>query len=88
VLNFTAPAIDAIRMLTSKPGLPEKSGLRIVHQDTAGSLSLSISPGPDAGDEVIEVDGVRVYLHTEVAAMLSERTLSVEIADEVVFRID
>jgi iron-sulfur cluster assembly protein len=89
VLTLTAPAIDAIRTLTSKPGLGEKSGLRIIHQDTAGSLELSISPEPDAGDEIIEADGARVFLQTEVATMLSDRTLGARVAgDDVVFRID
>lgn len=89
MLTLTAPAIDAIRTLTSKPGLGEKSGLRIVHQDTAGSLELFVSEGPDAGDEIIEADGARVYLQTEVAGMLSDRSLSARVAgDDVVFCID
>lgn len=89
MLTVTAPAVEAIRTLTSKPGLGEESGLRIAHQDTAGSLELSISPRPDAGDEIIETDGVRIFLHAEVAAMLSDRSLSAEIAEDgVVFRID
>jgi len=88
MLTVTPPAIDAIRVLTSKTGLPESSGLRIIHQDTAGSLELSISAGPDAEDEVIEIEGVRVYLHAEVAAMLSDRILNAEVeSGDVVFRI-
>jgi len=89
MLTLTTPAIDAIRILTNRPGMGEKSGLRIIHQDAAGSLELSVSPGPDAGDEIIEADGVRVFLHAEVAAMLTDRILSAKIAeDDVVFRID
>jgi len=91
MLTLTEPAVAAIRDLTSKPGLGEKCGLRIAHQDTAGSLKLSIAPGPDAGDEIVETDGVRVFLHTDVAAMFSrsDRTLNARIADDgVVFRID
>jgi iron-sulfur cluster assembly protein len=91
VLTLTEPAVAAIRELTSKPGLTEQCGLRIAHQDTAGSLELSIAPGPDAGDEIVETDGIRVFLHTDVAAMFSRghRTLTAKIADDgVVFRID
>ncbi len=89
MLTLTGPAIEAIRILTNKPELPEKSGLRIVHQDTAGSLELSITPGPDAGDQIIETGGVRVFLQTEAAAMLGGRALNAEIAENgVVFRID
>jgi Fe-S cluster assembly iron-binding protein IscA len=89
MLTLTGPAIEAIRDLTGKPGLPEKSGLRIAHQDTAGSLALSIAPGPEAGDEIIDTAGVRVFLHSEAAAMLSNRTLSAKIAEDgPVFCID
>jgi iron-sulfur cluster assembly protein len=91
MLTLTEPAVAAIRDLTSEPGLPEKCGLRIAHQDTAGSLELSIAPGPDAGDEIVETDGIRIFLHTDVATMFSksDRTLSAELAgDGVVFRID
>jgi hypothetical protein len=88
---LTEPAVSAIRDLTSGPGLTGQCGLRIAHQDTAGSLELSIVPGPDAGDEIVETDGIRVFLHTDVAAMFnrSNRTLSAKIADDgVVFLID
>jgi hypothetical protein len=76
-------------MLTNKPGIPADSGLRIVHQDTAGGLELSIAPGPGAGDQVIESGGVRVFLQTDAAAMLGGKSLNAQIAeDDVVFLID
>lgn len=89
MLTITGPAVEAIRLLTSKPGLAENSGLRIAHQDTAGSLELRIKPGPDAGDEVIEAEGARVFVEPTAAAMLGSRTLSAEImADDVIFRLE
>ncbi|TDE25304.1 hypothetical protein [Actinomadura sp. 6K520] len=88
MLTLTDTAVEAIRILTDKPDVPRDSGLRIVHHDSAGGLELSIAPGPDAGDEVIETDGVRVFLQTTAAAMLGGRALNAEIAeDDVVFRI-
>ena len=90
MLTLTGPAVEAIRILTTKPGVPENAGLRIVHGDTAGGLSLTITPGPETGDEVVEADGVRVFLQTEAAAMLGTRALHAEIGhgDDVTFRID
>jgi hypothetical protein len=88
VLTLNPPAIEAIRILTGKPGLPSSSGLRIVHGDTAGGIELFITPQPGTGDQVIETDGVRVFLHADVATMLSNRSLGAEISeDDVVFRI-
>jgi Fe-S cluster assembly iron-binding protein IscA len=75
MLSFTGPAVEAIRALITAPGEPAESGLRISHQDTAGSLSLSIAPAPQAGDRVIETDGVRVFLETEAASMLEGKAL-------------
>jgi Fe-S cluster assembly iron-binding protein IscA len=89
VLTVTGPAVEAIRILTNKHGLPENSGLRIVHGDTAGGLELSIASEPDAGDHVIETGGVRVFLQSEAVALLGGKSLNAEIAeDDVVFRID
>lgn len=88
MLTLTGPAIEAIRTLTSQPGLSADAGLRITHQDTAGSLSLSISPGPEAGDEVIETGGVRVFLQTEAATMLDDKALDAQIDDDgVLFQV-
>lgn len=88
MLTITGPAVEAIRLLTSKPGLAESSGLRIAHQDTAGSLELTIKPGPDAGDEIIETEGARVFVEPTASAMLGSRTLSAEIKeDDVIFRL-
>ena len=89
MLTLTDPAVEAIRILTNKSGLPENSGLRIVHQDSVGELKLVITPGPEAGDQIIETGGVRVFLQSEAAVMLSGKTLQAEIADDdVVFRLD
>jgi iron-sulfur cluster assembly protein len=90
MLSVTDPAVAAIRMLTSAPGVPGGSGLRIVHHDTAGGFELSIAAEPDAGDEVIETGGIRVFLQASAAAMLGGKELSARIArdDDVVFSID
>lgn len=89
MLTLTGPAVEAIRSLTSKPGVPANSGLRIMHQDAVGGFELSIESEPGAGDQVIETGGVRVFLQHEAAAMLGGRSLSAEVNDDdVVFRID
>jgi len=88
VLTLTGPAVEAIRSLTTQRGLPQDAGLRIIHQDSAGSLALSISPAPEAGDEIIETAGVRVFLQTDAATMLRDRALDAQInEDGVVFQI-
>jgi iron-sulfur cluster assembly protein len=89
MLILTEEAVAAIRTLTAGPG-PNESGLRIIHLDSAGALALSISSGPESGDEVIQTGGVRVFLQPGAAAMLSNHALSARIDEQegVVFRID
>jgi iron-sulfur cluster assembly protein len=85
VLTLTGPAVAAIRTLTSQPGLPDDTGLRIAPEDEngeAGALTLSVSPGPEAGDQVIEADGVRVFLQTEAAGMLADKSLDAQVDDD------
>ena len=88
MLMLTGAAIDAIRTLTTQPGLPADAGLRIVHSDTAGSLSLSVSPGPEAGDELLEASGVRIFLQTDAAVMLDGKSLDAHVDEAgVIFEI-
>jgi iron-sulfur cluster assembly protein len=89
VLTLTGEAVDAIRSLTTQPGLPADTGLRIAPQGAnAGSLALSISEGPQAGDAVIEEEGIRVFLQPDAAAMLDDKALDAEVGDEgVSFRL-
>lgn len=88
MLTLTGPAIEAIRTLTTQPGLPASTGLRIAPEDGEAGLALSLSEGPQTGDEVIEAEGVRVFLETEAAYMLDDKALDAEVDDEgVMFRL-
>jgi Fe-S cluster assembly iron-binding protein IscA len=51
-------------------------------------MSLSISHGPQDGDEIIETGGVRVFLQTDAAGMLDGKALDAHIDGEgVAFEI-
>jgi iron-sulfur cluster assembly protein len=82
VLTLTEGAVQVIRTVTSQPQLPEDSGIRIVAQDTAGSLSLSLAEGPQDGDQVVESEGAKVYLEDGAANALDDKTLDAEIDDK------
>ncbi|TMR96344.1 Fe-S cluster assembly protein HesB [Nonomuraea basaltis] len=92
MLTLTADAVAAIRDLTSQPETPEDTGLRIASSSTdglVGSLELSISGGPHPGDQVVESEGVRVFLEPNAASFLEDKTLDVEITqeDQPTFRV-
>jgi Fe-S cluster assembly iron-binding protein IscA len=63
--------------------------LRIAPESADGSsLTLSVSDGPHAGDEVIEAEGVRVFVQADAAAVLGDKALDAEVDEQgVTFRL-
>lgn len=85
VLTLTDTAVEIIRNLTTQPGLPDETGLRIsAHSgngDGAGFM-LALSQGPDLGDEVIEARQVRVFVQPDAAAVLGDKMLDAEVNEQ------
>jgi iron-sulfur cluster assembly protein len=81
VLTLTDQALTAIRNLTSRPGLPEETGLRIASEGSSG-LSLSLSAGPQAGDRVIEEADVQVFVQPDAAAVLDDKALDAQVGHD------
>jgi iron-sulfur cluster assembly protein len=83
VLTLTDQAVTAIRNLTSQPGLPPDTGLRIAPEDGgAGGLALSLADGPEAGDQVIDEGDVHVFVESEAAATLDDQALDAQVSQE------
>jgi iron-sulfur cluster assembly protein len=90
MLTLTDQAVAVIRDLTTRPGLPAETGLRIAPQDGgAGGLALALAEGPGAGDQVIEDAGVQVYVQPEAAAALEDKALDARVGEtgEVSFQL-
>jgi iron-sulfur cluster assembly protein len=85
VLALTDAAVGVIHDLTTQPGLPEGTGLRITPQPDDGSgtaFALSLSQAPDAADEVILAADSRVYLEHDVATQLQDKVLDARIDEQ------
>jgi Fe-S cluster assembly iron-binding protein IscA len=83
VLTLTDHAVAAIRDLTTRPGLPAEAGLRIAPEDSgAGGLTLSLSDGPQAGDQVIEEADVHVFVQSDAAAVLDDKALDAQVNED------
>jgi iron-sulfur cluster assembly protein len=83
VLTLTDHAVAAIRNLTTRPGLPAETGLRIAPEDGgAGGLALSLSDGPQAGDQVIEEADVQVFVQPDAAAALEDKALDAQVSED------
>lgn len=80
MLNLTNGAVQVIRTVTANPELPPETGIRIASgADQTDALSLSVASGPEAGDQVVEEEGARVYIEPEAAVMLDDKTLDAEV---------
>jgi iron-sulfur cluster assembly protein len=83
MLTLTDGAVSAIRTLTSKPELPEQSGLRLIAQDEGdGTFQLTLVEGPVAGDQVVEEGGARVYVEPAAAAVLEDKALDAQVNEQ------
>lgn len=85
MLALTDAAVGVIHGLTTQPGLPEGTGLRITPkpEDGAGpAYALSLSQTPDADDEVILAAESRVYLEHGVAQQLQDKVLDAKIDEQ------
>jgi len=82
VLTLTDRAAETIRILTSQPGIPAETGLRMSLQDNeAGTLALALA-GPQPDDAVIEEAGARVFVQRDAAAMVADRELDAELDEQ------
>lgn len=92
MLTLTDSAVQVIRTVTSHPELSPDTGLRIAthsEPNEAGMLALAVAEAPEAGDQIVEEQGARVYLEPDAASILDEMTLdaSVDEKGDVTFRL-
>jgi iron-sulfur cluster assembly protein len=91
LLALTDSAVQAVkRTVLSSDVVSEKSGLRMVAEQTGmqTSLQLSVVPLPAEDDEVIEEHGARVFLEPEAASLLDDKVLDASVVqDQVAFTI-
>ena len=83
MLTLTDNAVTAIRALTSQPEQPPATGLRIRGQgEGAPPFELALAETPTEGDQVIETNGARVFLASDAAAVLADKSLDAEVDDQ------
>ena len=82
MLTLTDRAAETIRALTSQPGAPADTGLRMSLQGSAdGTLALSLQARqPD--DAMIEDASARVYVQQEAAGIVEDSELDAQVDDQ------
>jgi len=80
MLTLTDNAVSAIRALISQPEQPPESGLRIMGQgEGVPPFQLALADTPADGDQVIEANGARVFLDSDAAEVLADKSLDAEV---------
>jgi iron-sulfur cluster assembly protein len=80
MITLTTEATDAIRELVGNAELPDSGGLRLDMNDgtmnsAPPSLALTLVESPATGDEVIDEDGVHVYVSEQAAPLLDGKEI-------------
>ena len=82
LLTLTDSAVEAVKhIVSSSDEFSETGGLRMVAEQTGmqTNLELSVVPLPAEDDEVIEDQGVRVFLEPEAASLLDAKVLDASV---------
>ena len=95
MLHITTAAAEAIEEITES--VPGSAGVRITalpNASTNGSGPIAVfdfypAEEPGAGDQVVEDQGVQVFLEPEVVPLLDDKLLDAELdGDEVRFTVE
>ena len=79
MLTLTDNAVVAIRDLMVGEDIPSDAGLRISPKaDAAGTLELSLADTPEAGDQVVQKEDVRVFVAEEAVPILEDKSLDAQ----------
>lgn len=80
MIQLTDPAASILQEARDDQDLPDDYGVRISAQpDDEGELrvGLAFSEGPQDDDEIVEGDGLELYVAQEVAEALAQSVLAV-----------
>jgi len=85
VLTLTPTAADVVRNLVEESDATDSGGLRIAASAGTGEdveLELSLVGEPEALDETVEQQGATVYLDPNAAALLDDKLLDAQVAED------
>lgn len=84
MLAITPDAATAIRAILDASPLDDDAGLRIspaATLDGPGGLELSVVDGPEAADQILDDQGVQVFLAAPLAEHLDDRLLHARVEE-------
>jgi Fe-S cluster assembly iron-binding protein IscA len=82
MLVLTDKATNVIRSIAERPEYPDTAGLRIAAASGGERLSATPAGNPEAGDQVVENGGARVFLDAGAAERLDDQVLDAVLDDQ------
>jgi Fe-S cluster assembly iron-binding protein IscA len=80
MLDVTEQAATVIRAIADRPELPDGAGLRIASDASSDAgLSVAAVPEPEQGDQVVDEKGARVFVDSDLAALLDDKILDARV---------
>ncbi|MFW6090314.1 MAG: Fe-S cluster assembly protein HesB [Actinomycetota bacterium] len=82
---MTDNAAFAIRTLAGQTDTPDATGVRIspaTEEGGSAELALSVTEGPSPEDQVIESQGARLFLDSDVADSLADKALDAQVTEQ------
>lgn len=90
MLAITNSAVEAIQGLTSQPGIPQGSGLKLSGEITpeGASVELTLAEGPEESDQVLQARDAQVFVAAPLTEVLDDKVLDAEVQeDQIAFRL-
>lgn len=75
MLTLTENAQSVITGIVEHAAAPATGGLRIAQGSEGQGLDVSVANAPEAGDQVVEQAGAKVFLDAPAAAALDDKVL-------------
>jgi iron-sulfur cluster assembly protein len=83
MLTLTPNATTVIRSLLDGSEVPDSGGLRIASTNNGQqAFTVTTAPTPEAGDQVVEDSGARVFVETSAATALGDTVLDVDVDEQ------
>jgi Fe-S cluster assembly iron-binding protein IscA len=95
VLTITPKAAETIERILASPEIPDGAGVRIsptgpaMNGANGEDIALTVAEEPDAGDQVIEQEGARVFVQETLAGYLDQMSLDANVVeDQIRFMVE
>lgn len=92
MLQLTATAAEAIRLIVESAEVSETGGMRIFARpidEESASIDLTVVETPEPADEVIGEGDARVFLEQGAAMLLNDKVLDANVeGDRVAFSVE